>query len=174
MKYQLNFHNNFSENNGMKEKVLNPHHFIVCYFSSSSPLLFAESGEYSSFSDKSCSDCEVSPQCRLCLPSSLPVIVYTIRLVPPYWIKSVYPQPLQIIVLHLRVPVELVGTVTYMRTSTVVTSYWVNTQQLSFMPPKRARRTVAASTYVYIFSHFNGNVQTLKPILCSTHDDISS
>ena len=50
-------------------------------------------------------------------------------------IQSVYTQLRSIIVLYVTVPVELVGTVTYTRTSTVVTSNWVNTQQ---HPPRHA------------------------------------
>ena len=37
---------------------------------------------------------------------------------PPYWIQLVYAEPCSIIVLYVTVPVELVGTVTYSRTST--------------------------------------------------------
>ena len=50
------------------------------------------------------------------------MIVYAM-LVRHLLIQLVYTQLLSIIVLYVTVPVELVGTVSYTRTSTVVTSY---------------------------------------------------
>ena len=67
----------------------------------------------------SCSDCEVSSECCLCLPLYLPVIcLHYAMLCQPSLIQSVYTQLRSIIVLYVTVPVELVGTVTYTRTST--------------------------------------------------------
>ena len=72
--------------------------------------------------------------CHLCLMLSLPTIVFACDCLhchacPPYWIQLVYAEPCSIIVLYVTVPVELVDTVTYARTSTLVTSNCVNTQQ---------------------------------------------